>query len=398
MSSSRLPPHTWRLVLLVSCAHALVHVYEQAFPCVEQLVAEEFGVGKQQMGYLGNAWRLPFGLGAFVAGWLVDRYGARRLLIVYLVGYALASVAVGAVESLGTMFGLMLVMGTLASIYHPAGLALISLQASAGQRPRALGLHGVMGSLGIALGPLVAGVCLSFVSWRHYLSLLAVPGVVLAGVLWWVLDDSHGRSAPEQASAVSSDSARWGAFALLVFSGSVGGMIYAGYLTFLPRYFDPLAEQISWLEAGSLRNFAASGALWVGMLGQYLAGRLGRAGRLERQLTGVLAALVPLLLGMGVAQGLWRLLAAAAVSLVLFMQQPLYNSLVAQFVPAHRRSLGYGISNTLTFGIGSFGASLAGVMPDDITNFSILALLATISAVALGVLVCKGNRAAGQQG
>ncbi len=392
----RVDAGTFRLVLLVSCAHALVHVYEQAFPGVEQLVAAEFGTNKAWMGYLGNTWRLPFGLGAFAAGYLVDRFGAKWLLIVYLLGCAAVCLAVGAATSLAVMFGLMFAMGTFASIYHPAGLALISHSVPAHLRPRALGLHGVMGSLGIALGPLVAGVFLAFVPWRGYYAVLAVPGVLLAAVFFRRLDNSRHRS-PRQELQGEAETGDWRAFALLVFSGSVGGVIYAAYLNFLPRYFDPVAELIPWLQRASLRNFVASGVLVVGMLGQYLAGRLGRAGHLERQLTAILAVLVPLLLAMGAVPVPWRPVAAGAVSLVLFMQQPIYNSLIAQFVPAHRRSFGYGISNTLTFGVGSFGATLSGLMPNDWANFLALALLALLSAAVMGLLLLRQNRR-GQSG
>ena len=88
---------TLRLVLLVSCAHALVHVYEHSFASVEQLVAADptFGIpaveGKQVTGTLGSCLRLPFGLCAIIAGWLADRYGAKRLLLIYLFGSSFAA-------------------------------------------------------------------------------------------------------------------------------------------------------------------------------------------------------------------------------------------------------------------------------------------------------------------
>ena len=83
---------TFRLVLLVSCAHALVHVYEHSFSSVEQLIAAEYQVGKDVTGNLGMYLRLPFGCFALAAGWLADRFGAKRLLMVYLLGCSAASV------------------------------------------------------------------------------------------------------------------------------------------------------------------------------------------------------------------------------------------------------------------------------------------------------------------
>src|SRR5690606_18836891 len=97
-------PQTFRLVMLVSCAHALVHVYELAFPSVEQLIGQTFGVGQAVTGELGSAWRVPFGFGALAAGWLVDRFGAKPLLLTFLFGCAVMSVAAAWAPSVSILF------------------------------------------------------------------------------------------------------------------------------------------------------------------------------------------------------------------------------------------------------------------------------------------------------
>ena len=119
-----------RLVLLVSCAHALVHVYELALPGVEQEIAAEFfadnvEAGKAMTGKLSNSWRLMWGLGAIVAGWLVDRFGSKKLLAAYLLGCATTCAMAAATSQKSGLFIAMIAMGAFASIYHPAGLALI---------------------------------------------------------------------------------------------------------------------------------------------------------------------------------------------------------------------------------------------------------------------------------
>src|SRR5688500_13780608 len=107
---------TLSLVLLVSCAHALVHTYEQSLPSVEQRIAAEYfphdeAGGKAMTGRLSNAWRLMWGIGGILAGLLVDAIGGRRMLAIYLLGCAgtcgMAAMSGSRVE----LFWAMLLMG-----------------------------------------------------------------------------------------------------------------------------------------------------------------------------------------------------------------------------------------------------------------------------------------------
>jgi len=99
------------------------------------------------MGNLATAFRMPFGVLALAAGFLTDRIGARRMMVTYLVGCGAASLVVSQVTSLSGMFVALFALGSFASIYHPAGLALISHETSVENRARALGMHGIFGSL-----------------------------------------------------------------------------------------------------------------------------------------------------------------------------------------------------------------------------------------------------------
>ncbi len=58
---------TLRLVLIVSCAHALVHIFELALPSVEMGIADDYGIGTHMTGLLSTCWRLPWGIGALGA-------------------------------------------------------------------------------------------------------------------------------------------------------------------------------------------------------------------------------------------------------------------------------------------------------------------------------------------
>jgi MFS family permease len=424
------------LVLLVSCAHALVHIYELTLPSVEQLIGRDFHVDQTVTGSLGSTFRIPFGAFAFVAGWFVDRTGSKPLLILFLLGCAGTSVLAYLAPTLGVVFVAMFGMGTFASIYHPAGLSLISHETRPDQRAMALGYHGIVGSIGIAAAPLLAGAFLATGgTWQQYYLVLAIPGVVLAIVFALRLVEHHreprpantprtdaqpadpqqadahvearaaSHAATADAASTGGDASRpgssmsaldseedephWGAFAALTLIGALGGFIYAGLLSFLPRYLGQSGLHSSVVSDASYRNYLTSGVLLCGCIGQYLAGRWAKPGRLEPFLMLIILCNAPFLFWMAMAQGWARIWAAGLFALVHFMHQPVYNTLVASYVPTHRRSFGYGVSNTITFGIGGLGAGYVGFSRTnfgDAITYSSLGCVALVAAFIAGML------------
>ena len=399
-------PQLFRLVLLVSCAHALVHVYELAFSSVEQLIAQSFEVGTAETGFLAWNFRLPFGLLAIVAGLVTDKFGARRMLIVYLAGCGIASIFISQSTTLSSLGVTLFLLGMFASIYHPAGLALISQETSLANRPRALGLHGIFGSLGIGGAPFLAGSLLPLMhdDWRDYYLVLALPGFLLA-VLFALrlkptqaeeetdstLNNSVSSDKTEKPESHPEDYARWGSFALLTMFGALSGFVYAPFVTFLPRYIHGAHLQIGSLSESAVWNFVSGLVLMLGMVGQYTAGRIAKPHRLEPLMAGVLLANAPLLIWMAYADGAMRVWAASLFALVHFMNQPVYNSLIASYTPRRSRSLCYGFSFMTTFGVGSLGPWIVGSIESTQMAFSLLAGVALLAGL-IGVILAVINR------
>lgn len=393
-------PATLRLVLLVSCAHALVHILELSFGNVEQLICEDFGIGKQVAGDLGACLRLPYGLFALAAGWLADRYGAKRLLLVYLLGGSLAAITAYWSPSLAVLFVSMFTLGMFVSIYHPAGVGLITHYTTPENRPKALGYHGIFGSLGIASGPLIAGLAFACgVSWRGYFLMLSVPGFILAAcfLAWLPHEPYHGRHASREGGQnqppldLSEDEAHWYSYFLLIVIVALAGIVYAAVLTFLPRYLDQSGLVIGGISSESLRVYLTSIVLALGIIGQFTAGWLAKPKTLEWMMAAAFYAAAPCVLWMGFAQGTTRILAAALFAPFFFMHQPLLNTLVAKYVPRRRRSLCYGLTYTCGFGIGAYGPRLAGRVQSEPLLFSILAVLMA-TAASMAVVLWWWNR------
>ncbi len=389
---------TLRLVLLISCCHALVHVYEHSLASVEQLVVadEAFGIEPDQQqvasGKLGTWLRLPFGLCAMLAGWAADRFGAKRLLVIYLLGCSVAACLAWYAPNLLLMTVSMFTLGLFASIYHPAGVGLITHHTNPENRPLALGYHGIFGSAGIAAGPFLAGLVLhTGATWRQYYLVLSVPGIVLGGLLYWRLADYRHRASAEDdgdsnGNGDGENDAYWPSYAMLMTMAVFSGIVYAAILHFLPRYLGEALKPLgaTGIPQESLRNYVTAAVLLLGMAGQYTAGRIARPATLEPLMALSFFSAAPCVLWMGLQTGVTRILAAALFSPLFFSHQPLFNSLVAKYVPRRRRSLCFGLSFTLGFGVGSLGPNVAGRIESYALRFGILAaLLALVGTLAL---------------
>lgn len=365
------------IILLVSLSHGMVHVWELVFPAIEQDLAADWHLSRRWSGIIHWSWTLPFGLGALPAGWLADRIGSRRVLLVYLVGAALLCGAVAAASDLRELLLAMFLMGTFASLYHPAGLAYISRSVGSNDLGRALGYHGIVGGLGIAGAPLIGAGLLTLGSWRDVYLVLAIPGLALATLIGVLLPEERPRST----SAASAEAAgQWFLFGQLCLVTLLLGTVYRGFMTFLPRHLgESLASASDSRAAG---RYLAAFVLLLGLIGQYGGGWLCGRFRLEQLLVVCTAANVPLLLWMGWADGPARLWAAGSFSIVHFSLQPITNSLIACYTPVHRRSLGYGINFLVAFGIGSLGAVYAGELAERFDTWAVYPCLAAVALLA----------------
>ncbi|ERH07897.1 MAG: sugar phosphate permease [Halonotius sp. J07HN4] len=156
--------------------HAMVHTYELAIPILLTVWLAEFSATSATLGSVVAVGYGLFGVGALPAGVLVDRFGSRRLIVACLFGMSAAFVLLGLLPGVAGIAVALAVWGLAASVYHPAGLTLISKGAD--QRGVAFAYHGMAANVGIAGGPFVTALLLVVVEWRLAVVVLAVPAFV----------------------------------------------------------------------------------------------------------------------------------------------------------------------------------------------------------------------------
>ena len=365
------------IVGLAMGAHGLVHTYELSIPIFMTVWLTEFGVTEAVLGSLVGTGYFLFGAGALPGGVLADRFGSRRLIAACLAGMGGAFVLLGLAPGLWAVGGALLLWGAAASVYHPAGLSLISTGVQ--QRGRGLAWHGIGGNVGIAAGPLATALLLLILDWSTVAVLLGLPALgasVLA--LRASFDERAAVDATEADPSASKTPAVEGLQALArrsvglftlsflaVFGvAATSGLYYRGMLTFLPDLLTPLVTIDLPVDLDTGR-YVYAGLLTVGIAGQYVGGRLTDRFSTVHALAVAFASLGGIaLLFLPVAQtGTAGLLVASAVlGFALFVIQPLYQASVAEYSPPEARGLSYGYTYLAVFGVGALGAALAGTI------------------------------------
>lgn len=139
-----------------------------------------------------NAYTLTFAVLLLTAAAFGERFGRRRMFIIGVTVFTLASAAAATAPSIGYLVAARAVQGAGGAMILPLSLTLLSAAVSAQRRTAALGIWGAIGGAAVALGPLVGGAVTTGWSW-HYIFWLNVPiGLVLAPLALWKLRESRG--------------------------------------------------------------------------------------------------------------------------------------------------------------------------------------------------------------
>ncbi|TKX79530.1 MFS transporter [Halorubrum sp. SD626R] len=406
-----------RIVGFTAGAHALVHTYELSIPILLTVWIAEFSTTAAALGGVVTIGYGLFGIGALPGGILVDRIGSKPLIIACLSGMAGSFLLVSLAPTLPILTLAIALWGVTASVYHPAGLALIST--SVDRRGTALGYHGIGGNLGIALGPLATALLLLAFDWEVVAALLAVPALLVAG--YGATVDVGEESAESGRGGSDTDTTAMtlhsvvgdtralmaGGFVLVLAFAVSSGLYYRTFLTFLP---DLLGDVLSGLvdvqlidpespyaEEFDLARYLYVAVLTVGVFGQYLGGRIADRVRPERGLIGLMSVLAALALLFAPASETTAAFLAVSLLLgvALFTVQPLSQATVAAYSPPDSRGLSFGFTYLAIFGVGSLGAALAGTVltragPDEL--FVVLAGIATVGALCATAVVRLATR------
>ena len=175
------------MLVTVVLGHAIKHIFAAGFFILLPELKRDFALSNATIGAISTSRMVAGGVVNLVAGFAADRLPHRWAAIL---GVSMAMVGVFYfLLGIAPNLGMIVVAGVLSSIavtfWHPSAIGALARR-FVNRRGLAISLHGAGGSIGEALGPLIAGALLIGLTWRVILQGAMVPAVG-AGVVIWLL-------------------------------------------------------------------------------------------------------------------------------------------------------------------------------------------------------------------
>jgi MFS family permease len=193
MNAETAPRNDARVISLIGVAHCLSHVYQLALPALFTLIHAADGYSYTQLGLLATVFFIASGLGQTPAGFLVDRFGARPILLTGFFMIAGAATAFSIADSYPIMIFLAMCAGLGNSVFHPADYSILNASVSEARIGRGYAIHGFGGFVGYAATPLGMYTLGSAIGWRPAILIVGIGGLVVLFLVWLnrsVLKDS----------------------------------------------------------------------------------------------------------------------------------------------------------------------------------------------------------------
>jgi predicted MFS family arabinose efflux permease len=180
LSPRPMPSNDAKVIALIGSAHFTSHFFQMVIPPLFPLLKTALGVNYTELGLLMTVFYSVSGIGQPIAGFAVDRFGARSVLVGGIALLGLSMILIAMAPAYWVVLLLMVPAGIGNCVFHPADYSILSASVSPARMGRAFGAHALGGTLGWAMAPIVMWNLSQLVDWRFALSLVGGLGLCVA--------------------------------------------------------------------------------------------------------------------------------------------------------------------------------------------------------------------------
>jgi sugar phosphate permease len=171
-------------------------------------IAKDLALSSLQSGILMSVFFAGYAISQVPGGILADRFGVRRVTALAMLWWSTFAALTGAATGLAFMLIARFFFGLGEGVYPASAFKAVAVWFPAKERATANAVKLASTPLGGALAPLLVVAILSFGTWRTVFYALFLPGVLIALLFWFVVDDDPAKSrhvTPEELIEIQGD-------------------------------------------------------------------------------------------------------------------------------------------------------------------------------------------------
>ncbi|MEI7764289.1 MAG: MFS transporter [Comamonadaceae bacterium] len=377
------------IIALVGLAHASSHFGHLLLPLMFPVFMKEFGLSYSELGLLMTTFFVISGVGQAGAGFMVDRLGARPLLLAALATFAVASAAASMVTGYTGLVLVAALAGLGNATFHPVDFTILNQRVSAPRLGYGFSAHGLTGNLGWATAPLFfAGISSAF-NWRtaYLAAALMYVGILLLMVLQrdklkTQVAVAHPDLPVEHSMAFMKLPVVWWCFGFFLLSTMTMAVVQSFSISILRAMHGVSIEAATW----TLSAYMLCGALGM-LVGGFVATRAASSDRVVA-LSMSSAALLLVLCGTGLLGGTLTMVVLASTGFAVGIGGPSRDMMIKKATPKAATGRVYGmVYSGLDTGL-AVAPVLFGTLMD--RGWYGATLMAAALAMSLSVLAALG--------
>lgn len=201
----------WVIIAVIFLAIVFNYFDRQIVAILKPLLKKEFSIGDEGYSVIVNIFTVCYAIMYPVSGWLVDRFGAKIVMFVGVIGWSLACIGGGIAKTLGQFAFFRGLLGAAEPTNFPAQLKVVATWFPGKLRATANSLSVAGSSIGAIIAPpLVAWIALQY-NWQAVFLIAGVIGLLIAAV-WWLIYRNPPQEVTQEIEAgeqVQSEAFSW---------------------------------------------------------------------------------------------------------------------------------------------------------------------------------------------
>jgi len=376
--------------LFLNIGHFLDHLFVLIFATAAALtLATEWNLSYGELIPYATPGFVAFGLCAIPAGWLADKWSREGMIVVFFIGIGLTSILAGFSETPMQMAIYLTLLGAMAAIYHPVGLALVVQGRQNTGVP--LAINGIFGNMGVASATLITGLLIDIAGWQYA---FIAPGIFSLGIgIGFFVFVRHHRQAvgpdkpestPSAGTSLLAKKTLFKAFAIVLLTTGIGGIVFQSTTFALPKVFEERLGELA-VSATAVGGYAFI-VFTIAAFAQLAVGWLVDRYSVRRVFATVAIVQAVFLLAMTQLSGVAALLIAIAFMLAVFGQIPINDVLVGRLAKSEWRARAYALRYIVTFSVMASTVPLIGWIHGR-WGFEVLFPILALSAIFIFIAV-----------